>query len=106
MELILKSKKGTHYAKGILNSNGTVVVLKGSLISPSITFENISKCVLDARNDRRLVNEKHLLISDIEFKSVSTAAQFVTGRSVNGKIAWRIDDKISLKDYYKQQEGK
>ena len=27
-------------------------------------------------------------------------------QSVNGLIAWRIDDKISLKEYYKQQEGK
>jgi hypothetical protein len=39
---------------------------------------------------------------DVKFTSPSSAAQFVTGRSVNGYVAWRPDDKMSLKEYLKK----
>ena len=105
MKIILKSKKNTHYA--IANfENGKVTILKDSKICLPIAFEKMSRDALEARNNSLIVDEEGLLLRNISFNSLTTAAQFVTGRSVNGHIAWRIDDKISLKEYYKQQEGK
>ena len=102
MKIILKSKKNTHYA--IANfENGKVTVLKDSKIYLPIAFEKMSRDALEARNDSSIVDEKGLVLKDVSFNSVTTAAQFVTGRSVNGLIAWRIDDKVSLKEYYKQK---
>ena len=102
MKIILKCKKNTHYA--IANfENGKVTVLKDSKIYLPIAFEKMSRDALEARNDSSIVDEKGLVLKDVSFNSVTTAAQFVTGRSVNGLIAWRIDDKISLKEYYKQK---
>lgn len=42
------------------------------------------------------------IIKDCEFKSPSTAAQFVSGRSTNGYGAWKVEKKKSLGDYLKE----
>ena len=101
MKITLKSKRNTHYAIADFE-NGIVTVLKDSKICLPTAFNKMSRDAYDARKDSSLVNEKGVVLKNIQFKSVTTAAQFVTGRSVNGLIAWRIDDKISLKEYYKQ----
>ena len=51
------------------------------------------------RNDREIVSYNGCVKKDIYFSSPSAAAIFVTGRSSNGYVTWRIDDKISLKKY-------
>ena len=101
MNVILKSKKNTHYASGTYDGK-TIVVKKGSKINPNLQFEDMPQRILELRNDTNVVDSKGVTIIDIEFSSPTSAAQFVTGRSVNGYIAWRIDDKISLKEYREQ----
>ena len=101
MKLILKSKKSLHYAEAEWNGE-QIIVLSGSRINPIVAFPQMSEEIKRMRNDSTIVNEKNELIVDVKFTSPSSAAQFVTGRSVNGYIAWRPDDKMSLKEYLKK----
>lgn len=98
MNVVLKSKKNTHYATAEYQ-NGRIVISKGSRINLNESFPGMSGSIRCMRNDREVVDENGVLLQNLEFQSVSSAAVFVTGRSVNGYIAWRIDDKISLKEY-------
>ena len=103
MNVILKSKKNTHYATGKYNGM-TLTVLKGSTINKFLQFKDMPKSIIDLRTNPKIVNDEGVTQKDIEFNSPTSAAQFVTGRSVNGYIAWRIDDKISLKDYRQKKD--
>ena len=102
MKLILKSKQKAHYAEATYDENQTIV-LKGSRINPVDSFPGMSETIKGLRGDNTIVSDDGLLLKDLPFKSPSSAAQFVTGRSVNGYIAWRPDDKMSLKAYLKQK---
>lgn len=104
MNLVLKSKKNTHYATAHYDGE-KIVILKGSRINKVESFSQMGDTVKNIRKDRNAVDEEGVLLKDIEFSSLSTAAMFVTGRSVNGYIAWRIDDKISLKEYRASQKN-
>lgn len=101
MKLILKSKKNLHYAEAEWDGEH-IIVLSGSKINPTVAFPQMSEELKHMREDRAIVNEQHVLLVDMKFASPSSAAQFVTGRSVNGYIAWRPDDKMSLKEYLKK----
>ena len=101
MKLILKSKKNLHYAEAEWDGE-QIIVLSGSRINPIVTFSQMSEEIKHMREDRTIVSEQNELLVDVKFTSPSSAAQFVTGRSVNGYIAWRPDDKMSLKEYLKK----
>jgi hypothetical protein len=101
MKLILKSKKNLHYAEAEWDGE-QIIVLSGSRINPIVAFPRMSEEIKRIRNDNSFVNVNNELIVDVTFTSPSSAAQFVTGRSVNGYIAWRPDDKMSLKEYLKK----
>ena len=103
MNLILKSQNGTHSANAELK-NGKIVVMKGSKINLKDSFEKMSRNAFYYRHNEEYVNEEGYLLENIVFDSVTTAAQFVTGRSVNGNIAWRVEDKMSLKEYLNKHE--
>ena len=103
MKVILKSKKDTHYAVGELTDKG-IKILKGSRINVVDTYPKMSMQVRNIRENRTIVDAQGVLLDDVFFKSPSSAAVFVTGRSTNGYISWRIDDKISLKEYYGKEE--
>ena len=108
MKLILKSKRKVHYAEALYDNNQTIV-LKGAQINPVDSFPGMSEIIKELRSDKTIVSDNGLLLKDLPFSSPSSAAQFVTGRSVNGYIAWRPDDKMSLKAFLKKSnfsEGK
>ena len=98
MKVILKSKKDTHYAEGEYDGQ-RVTILPDSKINTTLSYAAMSEKIKLIRNNPEYVSAEGIILKEIEFGSPSTAAQFVTGRSVNGYISWRIDDKISLKDY-------
>lgn len=104
LHVIIKSKKKTHYAEGYYE-NGKVTVLKGGHICTSnAAYMNADTAVFALRDDRTAVDAKGVILKDITFDSPTAAAIFITGRSVNGYIAWRPDDKMSLKNYLKTKE--
>ena len=101
MKVILKSKHNTHFATGKYDGS-KLTVFPGSRINLVLTYDAMPESVKAARNNRDLVSADGEVLKEIVFNSPSAAAQFVTGRSVNGYVSWRIDDKISLKDYRAQ----
>ena len=103
MKVILKSKKDTHYAIGDFTEKG-IKILKGSRINVIDSYPKMSDRVREIRKNRKVVDEEGVLLEDVFFNSPSSAAVFVTGRSTNGYISWRIDDKISLKEYYGKEK--
>ena len=98
MKVILKSKKDTHYAVGEYDGQ-RVTILPDSKINTTLSYAAMSEKIKLIRNNPEYVSAEGIILKEIEFGSPYTAAQFVKGRSVNGYISWRIDDKISLKDY-------
>lgn len=75
------------------------VVLKGSKVSNSVS------CAEKFRGAKSVVEKREGVISadnrtviDVVFKSPSTAANFVTGISTNGCLAWRDANGNKLKD--------
>ena len=100
-EIYLKSKKGLFFAEGIYTPKQTVV-LKGSKINIEFSTSAKFKGILSVhamRNNRSLVDEQGTVLEDCAFASPSNAAQFVTGRSTNGYVAWRVDKSTNLKRF-------
>ncbi|MCR5811577.1 MAG: DUF4357 domain-containing protein [Lachnospiraceae bacterium] len=81
---------------------GHITVLKGSVISESITQFSGTKKVIKLRN--QFTNEEGVLLRDMTFKSPTTAAKFVSGGSVNGLIAWHDGNKKTLKAILQERE--
>ena len=80
------------------NMLGGIVILKGSKISKS----EANSCPEGAKKKRNSSlldgsitdnGEYYVLQKDMEFKSLSGAACFVSGTSVNGKLAWKSGKK-------------
>lgn len=85
-------------AAGKENGLDGIIILKNSKIS----IKEVASCPDAAINKRKNAIENNLLISDgnyyilqedMEFKSLSGAACFVSGTSVNGKTAWKTTQK-------------
>ena len=80
------------------NMLGGIVILKGSKISRS----EANSCPEGAKKKRNSSlldgsitddGEYYVLQKDMEFRSLSGAACFVSGTSVNGKLAWKSEKK-------------
>ncbi|RHO49163.1 DUF4357 domain-containing protein [Clostridium sp. AM09-51] len=99
MEIYLKSKQGLYDAEAEYK-DGIITVKKGSKIQLDFA-EHIrgGKTAKKYREDKEYVNQAGVVVKDCEFTSASTAAQFVTGRSTNGLVAWKVKDKVSLKNF-------
>ena len=72
------------------------VVLKGSLIGPGDS-EHISVGNRKKREECSIDNNR-VLQEDVLFSSPTSAAQFVTGQSLNGWIVWKTRDGKTLHD--------
>lgn len=105
MRVILKSRNGSHNAIGEFN-NGKLTILKGSKINLNIaSYFKDTKINKEIKLNKDIVDKFGCVLKDIEFPNPTAAAQFVTGRSVNGYISWRPNDKISLKEYLKEENN-
>ena len=104
MEIYMYSNRtGDPYnAKGVYK-NGKVVVFKGSKIALELknNFRPYA-VVVQLRNDPKVVDENGIVLSDVEFSSPSGAAQFVSGRSTDGLISWKISRGVCLKTIVKK----
>jgi hypothetical protein len=87
MYIYFKSIKGNFNAKGVIKDN-KVLVLKNSIISDKKYNCKISEKIKDLRNNQQIVFN-HKVLKDIEFDSLSSAAQFVSGYKANGLRVWK-----------------
>lgn len=104
MILTTKSRDGKLYSATASFENGKVTVLQGSTINRlNAKGFNPPTKVLNLRNTESLFDGS-ILLEDIDFDSLSTAATFVTGRVANGKIVWKTEDGKYVK-YTLEQGG-
>ncbi len=77
-------------ARGRALADGKFLVLRGSLLAPTQASKPcLSRVLLDLRVQYCQPDEVCELVEDVEFNSLSTAANFVIGNNVNGKAYWR-----------------
>ncbi len=98
MKLYLKNRSGVD-AKGTYNSEKKeFIVLKGSKISDSISDSPLFRGKNSVIKYRNTYTKNGIVTKDVVFKSASTAANFVTGSSTNGMLAWKNDKNERLKN--------
>ncbi len=73
------------------------VVKKGSKVSDDISYTEKFKGANTIEKYRAKYVKDGVVLEDAPFKSSSTAANFVTGRSTNGLTAWKDENGVSLK---------
>ena len=76
-----------------------LIVYKGAMVSESISsIESFKKAARNIEAKRREFVRDNVLLKDVEFLSASGAANFITGRSTNGMLAWKCDNGKSLNE--------
>ncbi len=103
-EIYLRGRDGKSDSVAVYQ-DGIVTVKKGSLIR--MTFADHVRggdTAKKYREDPTVVGSDGITKKDCAFSSPSTAAQFVTGSSVNGWTAWHVDKKTSLRKFVDAQK--
>lgn len=97
MKVFLKLRYSSVNAEGIYDvTSGKLVVLKGSIVSQEVRHPaKFSTNIIDRLRKDYVKNGT--VMEDVEFKSATTAANFVTGRSTNGLIAWKNKEGETIK---------
>ncbi len=100
MNIFLVCKKYRIQASGIYDSEtGKVIVKKGSSISPFLSnSKSFSRGIAPIIKRREKFTDGNCVIEDVEFKSLSTAANFILGRSCAGNRLWKTEQGIRIKD--------
>lgn len=94
IKVFWKSKHNDAYdAKGVFDGKG-LTVLAGSKVNPMLTSTRHVRDMYDGYIDSNCA-----LTKDIYFKSPSTAATFVSGRSANGWVEWKDENGAVLQNY-------
>ena len=65
------------------------VVKAGSIVSEKIAHSEKFRGAKSIEKSRQNTVKDRKVICDVTFKSLSTAANFVTGASTNGYVAWK-----------------
>ena len=103
IEITIKSRNSRADAQGIYQDKKTTVKAGGYISKDFAKHIKCGKTAKAYREDIEYVNQDGRIVKDCEFSSPSTAAQFVTGRSTNGYEAWKVEGKVSLGKYLKEQ---
>ncbi len=99
MKIYLIKKKNSISANGKYNpTTKQLTVLKGSRVSDFISYTEKFRGANSIEKNRTNTVKERLVVKDITFKSASTAANFVTGNSTNGLIAWKDKNGRTLKE--------
>lgn len=114
LEIYCCDKNKTYYAEGYYLDDGVTVKKNGKINKILSGMFKPAKRVVELRQDPSVVDSDGIVLKDCSFKSPSTAAQFITGRSTDGYDMWRLKkDNIKLGEYLlekglrvKQKRGK
>lgn len=95
---LIQERKGVKAEAEYDISNKRFIVLKGSVVSDSISHSEKFRGDTSIQKSRgNGVVKNNIVTRDVEFKSPSTAANFVTGASTNGMVAWKNEEGRTLK---------
>ena len=98
MEIVMQTKTGRYDARAEYDiETKATTVKKGSLVSPTVALKFRSSRSVDKKRDAFVKNR--ILMQDLQFKSPSSAANFVGGNSHNGYDDWRTTDGCTLRKY-------
>ena len=97
MKVYLNRKNGVSAVGEFNLSDKSLIVKKGSIISTSISDSKKFRGTATIEKYRKEYADGDKVKKDVAFKSASTAANFVTGISTNGLIAWKDKDGKTLK---------
>ena len=98
MNVILVNRANTYSAKGTYDPfTKKLVVRAGSRVSKDIAYSPTFRGSKTIEKLRAQYVVDSLTTEDVLFKSPSTAANFVTGRSSNGMILWKTEEGLPLK---------
>lgn len=90
MELYLRKRNSGVTAVGEYDLEaGTMTVKKGSTVSKDVHADGKFRSAKSVAHYRESYCGGVAVKEDVVFKSASTAANFATGRSTNGLIAWK-----------------
>ena len=101
MKLYLKRSYADAVAEYDLET-GAFVVKKGSRVSDDISYTEKFRGALAIEKFRAQFVKNGIVVKDALFKSPSTAANFVTGRSTNGLTAWKDENGDYLRKTIKK----
>ena len=96
-------RDGSAYANAVYYGDKTIVKAGGKISKNFASYIRGGTLAKSKRNDPSIVDENRNIISDCEFRSPSTAAQFVGGRSFNGYEAWKVEKHKDLGTYLKEK---
>ena len=103
MELFLKRRDGSVSAVGVYDEEtGKLTVKKGSKVSTVIHESEKFKGASTIQKLREQYCSGDKTNQDVVFSSASTAANFVTGGSTNGLVAWRTESGEKLRNIIKK----
>lgn len=97
MELFLRTKAGVNATGDYDPVTKALTVKKGSTVSPDVHTTGKFRSANSVKKYRELYCDGIVTKEDVIFKSASTAANFVTGRSTNGLVTWKNKDGMTLK---------
>lgn len=99
MRVYLKSTKRMIDAVGEYNENTKeLIVLKNSKVSSHVSEAEKFRGANTVIKQRNQYVKDTVVVGNVVFKSASTAANFVTGSSTNGLVAWKDENGKKLKD--------
>lgn len=106
MKLFLISEKRNIHAEAKYDKKeGFFTVLKGSRVSEGVNHNGTFRGANSVEKARKLGNVTDCIVmKEVTFSSASTAANFVTGTSTNGLLAWKNEEGVSLKKILAQEE--
>lgn len=95
---LIRDKRGINASGEYDATTKALTVLAGSVLSEGIAHTEKFRGANAVEKARDGIVVNRVLKKDITFKSASTAANFVTGSSTNGLIAWKDETGRSIKD--------
>lgn len=93
---LLYFKTSNCHGTGRMLSKSQFILYAGAILS-DIVSDNSHKVILKNRNRYQGIIENNVTTENIIFGSSSAAGCFICGYSVNGKITWKNEMRISLK---------
>lgn len=104
MRVYLRSVKRMIDAVGEYNEDTKeLIVLKDSKVSSCVSEAEKFRGANTVIKQRKQYVKDNIVIENVMFKSSSTAANFVTGSSTNGLVAWKDENGKKLKDILANQ---
>lgn len=105
MRVYLKKRNSDVSAVGEYDlESGEIIVKKGAIVSDRVATEGKFRSAASVIRYREAHCKGRKTKEDVTFKSASTAANFITGTSTNGLIAWKDEKGNTLRSIIREQE--